>query len=207
MAGVRKPRSAIMAVPALALALALTLAPAAAANDPCHEARHARAVRHGGDGRPPLVVGDSVLLGAVREIAAAGFEVDARGCRQVPAGLRLLAARRRAHTLPHLVVLALGSNGSIFPEDITDALKIVGPDRVLALVTPREPGRQSGARRVRDAGRRHRGQIVVLDWLRFSAGRHGWFAGDGIHLGPAGAAGLARLLRRALPFAVVPLCP
>ncbi|MEA2190110.1 MAG: hypothetical protein QOI73_231, partial [Solirubrobacteraceae bacterium] len=73
--------------------------------------------------------------------------------------------------------------------------------------TPREPGRQSGARRVRDAGRRHRGQIVVLDWLRFSAGRHGWFAGDGIHLGPAGAAGLARLLRRALPFAVVPLCP
>ena len=194
-------------VTSLALGLVLTLAIDAAAQGACGAAKHARAVGHGGGGRPPLVVGDSVLLGAVRQVAAAGFEVDTRGCRQVPEGVKLLGARRRAGTLPHLVVLVLGSNGSIYHQDIRAALRAVGPDRVLALVTPREPGGASGARRVRDAGRRYPGRIVVLDWLRFSAGRRGWFAGDGIHLGRAGAVGMARLLRRSLRFAVAPLCP
>jgi len=60
---------------------------------------------------------------------------------------------------------------------------------------------------VRAAGRRFPDRVRVLDWVRHSAGRRGWFAGDGIHLGSSGAAGLARLMRRALPFATAPLCP
>jgi hypothetical protein len=35
----------------------------------------------------------------------------------------------------------------------------------------------------------------VADWVRFSSGRPGWFGPDGIHLGPASAAGMVRLLR------------
>lgn len=38
----------------------------------------------------------------------------------------------------------------------------------------------------------------MLDWVAYSAGHPGWFAADGIHLGPGGAAGFARLLRRGL---------
>lgn len=191
----------------LAFATALSLGTATA--QACGAAKHAAATKRGADGRAPLVIGDSVLLGAVPQAAAAGFEVNTRGCRQMSEGLGILAARRRARTLPHFVVIALGANGSISAGQIREAMKIVGPDRVLGLVTPRElgGGQSSDASNIRAAGRRFPGRVVVLDWVRFSAGRGGWFAGDGLHLGPGGARGLARLLRTGLPFAVAPLCP
>jgi lysophospholipase L1-like esterase len=192
----------------LALALAFTLALDGAALA-CGGVKHAAATKRGGGGRAPLVIGDSVLLGAVSQVAAAGFEVNTRGCRQMSEGLQIIAARKRAKTLPHLVVVALGANGSISTSQIREAMRLVGPDRVLGLVTPRElgGGESSDARNVRAAGRRFPGRVIVLDWVRYSAGRGGWFAGDGLHLGPSGARGLARLLRGALALAVEPLCP
>ncbi len=120
-------------------------------------------------------------------------------------GLSLLRSRRRAGTLSRLVVVALGTNASVVKADIRAALRIVGTRRTLALVTPRETGgvlgRDAGV--VRAAGRRHPRRIMVLDWVRVSAARSGWFAADGIHLGVAGARGMVRLLRRAL----APACP
>jgi len=211
MASVRKrPKSrgrAAIVVPCVAVALALTLGAGAA--HACGDAKHASAVKRGAGGRAPLVIGDSVLLGAVGPVAAAGFEVDTRGCRQMREGLRIIAARRRAKTLPRLVVIALGANGSIARGQIREAMKLVGRDRVLGLVTPRElgGGESSDARAIRAAGRRFPDRVGVLDWVRFSAGHGGWFAGDGLHLGPGGARGLASLLRRALPLAIEPLCP
>ena len=202
----RPSRSAALAV---VLAIVLTLALDGAVAHACGGVRHASAVKRGAEGRAPLVIGDSVLLGAVPQVAGAGFEVNTRGCRQMSEGLGIIAARKRAKTLPHFVVIALGANGSISARQIREAMRLVGRDRVLGLVTPRESGGGQGsdARNVRAAGRRFPGRVVVLDWVRFSAGRGGWFAGDGLHLGPSGARGLARLLRRALPLAVEPLCP
>ncbi len=177
-----------------ALTLVLGAAPAQAA---CGGVKRASPPQRTADTRPPLVIGDSVLLGAVRQVAGAGFEVNTRGCRQISEGLRLMRARRRAGTLPRLVVVALGTNWVIRASDIGAALRIAGPGRVLALVTPREEGGGGGsdASTIRAAGRRHPGRIRVLDWVRYSRGRSGWFAGDGIHLGRGGAAGFARLLR------------
>ena len=193
----------------LLLALGVTLALDGAVAHACGGVRHASAVKRGAQGRAPLVIGDSVLLGAVPQVAAAGFEVNTRGCRQMSEGLGIIAARKRAKTLPHFVVIALGANGSISASQIREAMRLVGRDRVLGLVTPRElgGGQGSDARNVRAAGRRFPGRVVVLDWVRFSAGRGGWFAGDGLHLGRSGARGLARLLRRGLPLAIEPLCP
>jgi hypothetical protein len=157
------------------------------------------------NGRRPLLIGDSVMLGAAVQLARAGFEVDAHGCRVISQGLALLRARRHAGTLPDVVGVALGTNGSIARSDIRAALRIVGSRRTLALLTPRETGGVSGrdASVVPDAGRRYPGRVVVVDWVRYAAGRSGWFAGDGIHLGAAGAQGMVRLLRRAL----APPCP
>ncbi|MEA2220273.1 MAG: hypothetical protein QOJ35_2899 [Solirubrobacteraceae bacterium] len=204
-----RPTARTAALGAL-LAIVLTLALDGVAQAGCGGVQHARpAARARGYGRPPLVIGDSVLLGAVRQVAAEGFEVDTRGCRQLREGLDVVARRRHAGTLPHLVVLALGANGSITPGGIREALRTIGRGRLLGLVTPRETGggESSDARAIRAAGRRFPDRIRVLDWVRFSAGHGGWFAGDGLHLGPGGARGLAQLLRRALPLAVAPLCP
>jgi hypothetical protein len=177
----------------------------------CDAQKHLAARHLHGHARAPLAVGDSVMLGAADRLAAAGFEVDARGCRQMSAGLDLLAGRRAAGTLPRVVIVALGTNWVITHADIRRALAIVGKRRLLVLVTPRELGGGSGsdAALVRSAGRRHRLRIAVADWVKVSAGHSGWFAGDGIHLGADGIDGMVRLLRpylRATPLQAPP-CP
>ena len=184
-----------MAGAALAL---LAPAPAMAA---CGGTKYFHARKHVVRGRPPLAIGDSVMLGAAKNLAGAGFDVDVHGCRQMGEGLRVMAARRRAGTLPSVVVVALGSNWVISSAEIHRALHIVGRHRLLGLVTPREEGGGSGsdAAVIRRAGRHHPDRIKVLDWVRYSAGHRGWFAPDGLHLGPGGAAGLTRLLLRVIP--------
>lgn len=148
-------------------------------------------------GRPPLAIGDSVMLGAVPQLRGAGFEVDVRGCRQFAEGLSVLAARARAGTLPDRVVIALGTNWTIETPQVRRALITLGRERVLGLMTPREVGGASSTDQtvVRAAGSRWPARVKVLDWVSHSAGHSNWFYGDGLHLSPAGARGLARLAR------------
>ena len=148
---------------------------------------------------PPLAVGDSVMLGAVPQVARAGLEVNTRGCRQMSEGLRLLRRRKRSF-LPSRVVIALGANWSISFRQIRAAMRVVGPRRLLVLVTPRETGGgESGdAWAMRRAARRFPKRVRLLDWVRRSMGRPGWFAGDGLHLSRSGARAYARLLGRAV---------
>ncbi len=195
------------AVAAGAIAL-VTLLGGAAPALACNAMKHRKAIDPPGGGRAALVVGDSVLLGAADRVAEAGFEVDARGCRQWSAGLQILRARAHTHSLPPLVIVGLGTNGSARRAVLDQALSIVGQDRVLGLMTPREVGGRGGtdAALVRRYVKEHPGRTVLLDWVAFSAGHGGWFSGDGIHLGAAGAAGMVRLLRAARRKAPAAIC-
>jgi hypothetical protein len=148
---------------------------------------------------PPLAVGDSVMLGAVGPLRRAGFEIDVRGCRQMSEGLNVLLSRRRAQSLPDVVVVALGHNWTISTAEIRRALRILGRRRVLGMVTPR--GAMSSARvAIRAAGRRWPARVKVLDWVSYSS-RKPW-TWDGLHLTSSGARGYARLLRRAFGWAL-----
>lgn len=164
----------------------------------CGGAVHARAAWHPEHRRAPLAIGDSVMLGAVPDLARAGFEVDARGCRQIGEAIRILRRRIMAHSLPRVVVLAVGSNWTVSAAELRTALRLVGHRRRLVLVTPRERGGgQSGdAWAMRRVARRHPGRVLLLDWVRYSHGRPGWFAGDGLHLSVSGRRAFTRLLRR-----------
>jgi hypothetical protein len=172
-----------------------------AAAQACDATRVARAHRDPGRTiRAPLIVGDSTMILAVPHLARLGIEGDARGCRQFGAGIALLASRRRAGTLPAVVVLALGSNGAVADAAVAQALRVVGAGRVLGLVTPRRMGAGSAAALHRAAAR-HPDRVLLIDWARFSRGHGGWFAGDGLHVGDAGARAFAALVRRRLaPF-------
>jgi hypothetical protein len=156
--------------------------------------------------RPPLVIGDSAMLLAVPYLAKERMQANARGCRMWSEGLKLIRARRRSHSLPHLVVMALGANWTISRSDIEAAVRLVGPKRVLGLVAPREEGgvTSSDAYNVRRAGRRHPRRVKVLDWPRYSARRGGWFSGDGLHLSYRGARAYARYIARLDRFAAPP---
>jgi hypothetical protein len=179
-------------VSGLAAAVALAApAPAAA----CGASQQHGPVTNDRPGPAPLAVGDSVMLGAVPQLRRAGFEVNARGCRQMSEGLELLAGRRRS--LPDVVVVALGYNWTITIEEIRRALMIIGRGRVLGMVTPR--GEYASARAaIRAAGRRWPARVQVLRWAARSAGKR--WTWDGLHLTPAGARGFARLLSRAFEW-------
>ena len=184
------------------VALAVGAEPATAQ---CGAVKHANPTRDRlpGKVRPPLAIGDSVMAGAVDEMAAAGFEVNVRVCRFLDEGLDVIRARRRAGTLPRAVLVLLGASGDVRPRDIRLALRMLGPERVLVMLTPDSGGgAASDANRIRRAGRRYRDRMVVLDWVAYSAGHPGWFSGDSLHVTPPGAAALARLCSRAVRFAV-----
>jgi cell division septation protein DedD len=173
---------------------ALGAAPAAAACGQTTQTKPRHAI---GLGPPPLAVGDSVLYAAAPTLANDGFESNAMVCRTMAQGIAWLLANGRP--LPSLVVVALGTNGTVSSEQIDELLRIVGPNRTLALVTPHHGISAGVADLFRVAAQQHPDQILLLDWDRLSAGHSDWFAPDGIHLGgAAGIAAYAHLIASAL---------
>jgi hypothetical protein len=146
-----------------------------------------------GIGGAPLAIGDSVLYDAAQPLADYGFHVNAMVCRTMDQGIAWLT--ERAHGLPALVVVALGTNGGASDSQIAELLNILGPHRILALVTPHNGNDPSTPALYRDAARRDPYRIELLDWDRKSASHPDWFASDGIHLGgTAGITAFARLI-------------
>ena len=187
---------------ATALATALLAAWTPAANAGCGSVETA-SPKHKVAPRPPLAIGDSSMLLALPALSRVGYKVNARGCRAYPEGLRLLRDLAHHHRLPHLVVIALGSDQTVTGSDIAQALKILGPHRKLGLVTPRETGggESNDATVIRNAGARFPERVKVLDWVHYSAGHSSWFQPDGLHLTFSGAKAFARLLKKLVPLA------
>jgi hypothetical protein len=144
------------------------------------------------EGRPPFALGDSVMLGAADALAHAGIRVDARGCRQVSAGLEILARRARAGRLPRVVVVQLGTNLDVSRADIARMVRILGKRRNLVLVTP--PNGGSDPARMRRAARR-RDRVCLADWARIAARHPEYAPGDGIHLSASGIRAFTRMLK------------
>jgi hypothetical protein len=190
---------------ALAAVLSLLALAAPAGARACAAFKHASAVwpRHP-VARAPLIIGDSTMIFAAPVLGRLGLEANAKGCRSFGEGVAMLAARRRAHTLPPVAILALGANAAIGTSQISAALGVVGPHSVLGLVT----ARRSAASNVQmqRAARRHRDRVLLIDWVSFSAGHGGWFGGDGLHVNQTGADAFAHLVRRSVaPFAFPPV--
>jgi hypothetical protein len=190
----------------LALVAAAFLVLPGAAEAACGGVQYTPAKKKPKRGRPPLAIGDSTMLLAMPDLAKAGYNVDAHGCRGMEEGLAIIRHRRAIGRLPHLVVIALGTDFTISRRQIRRALHYMGPNRVLGLVTPWELGGYAGsdARAIRAAAKDYRKRIVLLDWVKFSRGHGSWFQPDGCHLTFAGARAFARLFKQALPLAAPP---
>jgi len=180
---------------------ALVLAVPVTANAACGGVKAAASKRNLAKGPEPFAIGDSVMLLAVNALARAGFNTNAQGCRQWRQGHAILKRKKRQGRLPRLVVMALGTNWYITRDEIGRTRRLLGRKRVLAIVTPRDPGGSGDAKRIRAAGRAHPRRINVIDWVRFSRGHGNWFGGDGIHLTYTGVENYVRCIRRSLRFA------
>src|SRR4051794_30965547 len=111
-----------------AVAIAALPAPAVAG---CGGTVTAKAGKKLGDFANPLILGDSVLLGAVQATAARGWTVNAHGCRSWAEGAKVIRKKAAAKKLPHMVAMFVGADWEISRSQIEETLFRVGPSRVL----------------------------------------------------------------------------
>jgi hypothetical protein len=182
----------VLIVAAVSLGLAGIAAGPAAAQDPCANVKAGAPHREPGGPRAPLVLGDSSELLAVAPLVRLGLEANARGCRPLTDGVRILAARKRTGTLPRIAVFGLGANGGVQRSLLRAALRIMGERGLLGLVTPATTPAAAAAMRAFHA--RHPNRTVLIDWA--ATGRAHRYPGDGIHIGYEGEAALARFIAR-----------
>lgn len=166
------------------------------------------------------LVGDSVAdeiayLASARAVVARGvrLRLEVAACRRLvaescsvagyrpPTTLDLVRSRGRA--LGQVAVVAVGYNDYeyTFSHDaaqVLAALHRAGVQQVLWLTlrATHHPYLAMNAA-LRELATRTP-WLTVVDWNRYSRSHPGWFKADGLHLTPAGATAMARLLHRAL---------
>jgi hypothetical protein len=145
-------------------------------------------------------LGDSVMLGAAQAlqdtIGADRVLVDAEESRQFPAGVDKLQFYRDSGQLGEEVVIQLGTNGTINPEDfdrMMDVLKGVKKVVVLNARVPR-PWEEQVNQVLSEGVKRYKNHAVLIDWHTIAGEHPEFFWDDGIHLRPEGAQYYAQLV-------------
>ncbi len=155
-----------------------------------------------------FVLGDSVLLGAVKEIPPAlpGWQVivDAKVSRFLNQGTEVMQARRAEIGDGGVVVIQQGNNylGSApqFREHIDQAMAVLAgvPKVVWITVAEFEPSRADVNREILAAAERYP-TIVLADWNGlWRTNPRGFASRDGLHLTRPGAAAFAAMIAQAI---------
>jgi hypothetical protein len=148
---------------------------------------------------PALVVGDSIALGSadsLRHALGAGTTVDAKVGRQFSTAPGIVRAWASAHAGP--VVVDLGANGTVAPDDV-EAVIAAASGRRVVFVGVRVPRRwQDGNNEVlRDAAAAHP-SVEFVDWAAIVGSNPGVLGPDGVHPGPRGRTLLANAVADAI---------
>jgi hypothetical protein len=147
---------------------------------------------------PVSAVGDSIMLDIQPYLEAdiPGAQIDGLVSRQFESGIAVVQAERVAGTLGNVLVVELGTNGTVTPTDFDDMMQAAaGVARVVFvnINVPRPWEAPDNA--VLAAGvARYPGVAVLADWNTLSAGHPEWFTPDQVHLQPSGAQALAGLV-------------
>ena len=152
-------------------------------------------------GQSVTAVGDSVMVASTPALQAAlpGIYIDAMVGRQFSTGLQVIASLKAQGLLRPIVVVGLGTNGSVTADEITQLFAEIGPDRKLVLVNTFEdrPWEAEVNATLAAAASSHPG-VVLANWYTMIEHRTDLLWPDGIHPQPAGCVVYARMLKSAL---------
>ncbi len=149
---------------------------------------------------PVTAVGDSIMLDIQPELTTdlPDVTVDGLVSRQFEAGIGVVQADRAAGTLGRVLVVELGTNGTVTSSDVDSMMQAAqGVARVVFVnvCVPRDWA--AGDNAVLAAGvARYPGVAVLADWNALATPHPEWFTADQVHLNPTGAAALAALIAR-----------
>jgi hypothetical protein len=147
---------------------------------------------------PFFAVGDSLMIDIQPYLEAdlPGVQVDGMVSRQFESGIAVVQAARAAGTLGNVVVVELGTNGSVTASDIDAMMQAAtGVRRVIFVNVDVPRSWEAPDNAVLAAGvARYPGVAVLADWYSLSSGHPEWFTPDQVHLQPAGAQAMAALI-------------
>jgi hypothetical protein len=146
---------------------------------------------------PGFAVGDSVMLGAAREMQRVlpGLIVDAKVSRHMAAAIDILRQRRTAGQLGEFVVVHIGNNGYIRPGQFDELMQLLVDVPRVIVFNLKEPRRWEEANNlmIADTVRRY-SNAVLVDWRSASMSHPEYFGKDGIHLGSVAARAYTKLI-------------
>ena len=131
--------------------------------------------------------------------------IDAAKSRQFDKGIEIAHALRTQHRLGRVVVVHLGNNGPVKPNDVDSMMhELSGVTFVKFLTVRVDRGWQDSVNATfRDAVKRYK-NLAIVDWYAYSNGHRDWFQSDGTHLRHSGAEAYARLIGGSLPPPATP---
>ena len=143
-------------------------------------------------------IGDSIMIDIEPYLTAdvPGIRVDGKVSRQFETGIGIVQADRAAGTLGSVLVVELGTNGTVTTADFDAMMQAAaGVKRIVFVNVDVNRSWAAGDNQVLAAGvARYPGVAVLADWYSESVGNPSWFTPDGVHLQPAGAQALAALI-------------
>ncbi len=152
-------------------------------------------------GQSITAVGDSVMVASTPALQQAlpGIYIDAMVGRQFSTGLQVIASLKAQGLLRPIVVVGLGTNGTVTSAEISQLFAEIGPDRKLVLVNTFEdrPWEQEVNSTLAAAASYHPG-VVLANWYTTIEHRTNLLWPDGIHPQPSGTIVYARMLKAAL---------
>jgi peptidoglycan/LPS O-acetylase OafA/YrhL len=152
-------------------------------------------------GRQVTAIGDSVMLASAQQLHSAlpGIYIDAQVSRQMAAGLAEVSSLATEGLLRHVVIVGLGTNGTVTSGQIRDLLAEIGPSRELVLVNTYEarPWEHADNSVIGAAARRYP-NVVLANWHATIAHRTNLLWGDRVHPRPPGARLYAKVVAAAV---------
>jgi peptidoglycan/LPS O-acetylase OafA/YrhL len=133
-----------------------------------------------------IAIGDSVMLAAAPELQEAfpGIAIDAAVSRQMRQAPDIVRSIKESGGLRPVLVLGLGTNGSIAPDTLDTVLSITGRETLVVLVNVQAPrGWTPGVNQIlADVAQRER-NVEMANWQAAIAPSLGLLARDRIHPG------------------------
>ena len=136
---------------------------------------------------PPAMsaYGESVMLGAKKQLDAGGFFVDAAEDRQANDMIAELQAKSKAGQLGHVVVVQIGTNGTVSAEQLDKMVATMPEGTQLFFLTVKAPTSWNAANNenLRAVPSRHP-NVGIIDWEQQAADVSSELSGSdgGIHL-------------------------
>jgi len=147
-------------------------------------------------------IGDSVMIDAQPDLEAdiPGIDVEAKVSRQWDDGIALAQELKSEDRLGAIVVIDLGTNGPVAPQQFTQMMNVLSGASRVVFVTVHLPAYYSWSQSVNqtlEQGVPKYSQDRLADFNKLADENPQWFGPDGVHMpiGGTGAQAMAKLIK------------